>query len=213
MYTKSFSKVLSPPTHKYKKNMLRRRMDEDMSMVIRLIIVCATWASFSFIRYSISTYLTFLYVCACVRMQHPMECGVPRTIQNTIQKRIIGGRIAPFASLPWQAHIRIAEYQCGGVLGKENCHFSFPLHNMFQRIFRFSKLQYRGSLLSQQPIASNRRAWKISSFIWANMIHRIPAKCTNHCRPKNTTFSAKSSIPISDFASLNPIATIWPCFN
>lgn len=26
------------------------------------------------------------------------------------------GRIAPFAALPWQAHIRIAEYQCGGVL-------------------------------------------------------------------------------------------------
>lgn len=45
-----------------------------------------------------------------------MECGVPRTAQNTIQKRIIGGRVAPFAALPWQAHIRIAEYQCGGCL-------------------------------------------------------------------------------------------------
>lgn len=55
-----------------------------------------------------------------------MECGVPRTVQNTIQKRIIGGRVAPFAALPWQAHIRIAEYQCGGVLGR--CHLFKPLN-------------------------------------------------------------------------------------
>lgn len=48
--------------------------------------------------------------------QTQMECGIPRTPQNTIQKRIIGGKIAPFAALPWQVHIRIAEYQCGGVL-------------------------------------------------------------------------------------------------
>lgn len=46
------------------------------------------------------------------------ECGIPRTAQNTIQKRIIGGRLAQFAEYPWQAHIRIAEYQCGGLLGK-----------------------------------------------------------------------------------------------
>jgi hypothetical protein len=39
-------------------------------------------------------------------------------MSNTIQKRIIGGRPALFAEYPWQAHIRIAEYQCGGVLGK-----------------------------------------------------------------------------------------------
>ncbi|XP_055640255.1 serine proteinase stubble [Toxorhynchites rutilus septentrionalis] len=44
------------------------------------------------------------------------ECGIPRTAQNTLQKRIIGGRTANFAEYPWQAHIRIAEYQCGGVL-------------------------------------------------------------------------------------------------
>lgn len=47
-----------------------------------------------------------------------MECGVSKTSENTIQKRIIGGRPAYFAEYPWQAHIRIAEYQCGGVLGK-----------------------------------------------------------------------------------------------
>ncbi|XP_050072357.1 uncharacterized protein LOC126560440 [Anopheles maculipalpis] len=44
------------------------------------------------------------------------ECGIPQTSQNTLQKRIIGGRTANFAEYPWQAHIRIAEYQCGGVL-------------------------------------------------------------------------------------------------
>lgn len=44
------------------------------------------------------------------------ECGIPRTSENTIQKRIIGGRVSQFGEFPWQAHIRIAEYQCGGVL-------------------------------------------------------------------------------------------------
>jgi secreted trypsin-like serine protease len=41
------------------------------------------------------------------------ECGVPRI---TLQKRIIGGNEAYFGEFPWQAHIRIAGYQCGGVL-------------------------------------------------------------------------------------------------
>lgn len=41
-------------------------------------------------------------------------CGIPRTPSNTLQKRIIGGRPAQFAEFPWQSHIRIKEYQCGG---------------------------------------------------------------------------------------------------
>ncbi|KAK9503960.1 hypothetical protein O3M35_010410 [Rhynocoris fuscipes] len=41
-------------------------------------------------------------------------CGVP-AIQG-FQKRIIGGSEAYFGELPWQAHLRIAGYQCGGVL-------------------------------------------------------------------------------------------------
>jgi secreted trypsin-like serine protease len=41
------------------------------------------------------------------------ECGVPRI---ALQKRIIGGNEAHFGEFPWQAHIRIAGYQCGGVL-------------------------------------------------------------------------------------------------
>ncbi len=36
------------------------------------------------------------------------------------QKRIIGGNTAGFGELPWQAHIRIAGYQCGGVLLNHN---------------------------------------------------------------------------------------------
>ena len=42
--------------------------------------------------------------------------------QNSLklQKRIIGGRPANFAEYPWQAHIRIAEFQCGGVLISNN---------------------------------------------------------------------------------------------
>jgi len=38
---------------------------------------------------------------------------VPRI---ALQKRIIGGNEAYFGEFPWQAHIRIAGYQCGGVL-------------------------------------------------------------------------------------------------
>ncbi|GAB0088365.1 uncharacterized protein DMENIID0001_027690 [Sergentomyia squamirostris] len=44
------------------------------------------------------------------------ECGISKSSHNMIQKRIIGGRLAQFAEYPWQAHIRILEYQCGGVL-------------------------------------------------------------------------------------------------
>nr|CAD7434071.1 unnamed protein product [Timema monikensis] len=47
-------------------------------------------------------------------LEHLMsECGVP---QLNFQKRIIGGNEAYFGEFPWQAHIRIAGYQCGGVL-------------------------------------------------------------------------------------------------
>ncbi|KAL4717873.1 hypothetical protein ACJJTC_005718 [Scirpophaga incertulas] len=42
------------------------------------------------------------------------DCGVPST--KILQKRIIGGREARFAEFPWQAHVRISEFQCGGVL-------------------------------------------------------------------------------------------------
>ncbi|XP_014252557.1 trypsin-1-like isoform X2 [Cimex lectularius] len=40
-------------------------------------------------------------------------CGRPAMM---LQKRIIGGSEAYFGELPWQAHLRIAGYQCGGVL-------------------------------------------------------------------------------------------------
>jgi len=42
------------------------------------------------------------------------ECGISRHRQ--FAKRIIGGEKAKFAELPWQVHIRISSYQCGGVL-------------------------------------------------------------------------------------------------
>ncbi|XP_077292462.1 serine protease 33 [Arctopsyche grandis] len=46
------------------------------------------------------------------------DCGVAGggASDNILQKRIIGGRAAQFAEFPWQAHIRIGDYQCGGVL-------------------------------------------------------------------------------------------------
>ncbi|XP_049882740.1 serine protease 27 [Pectinophora gossypiella] len=43
-----------------------------------------------------------------------MDCGLPST--RILQKRIIGGREARVAEFPWQAHVRISEFQCGGVL-------------------------------------------------------------------------------------------------
>lgn len=42
------------------------------------------------------------------------ECGITRHRQ--FAKRIIGGQKSKFAELPWQVHIRISSYQCGGVL-------------------------------------------------------------------------------------------------
>ncbi|XP_071550413.1 serine protease 33 isoform X1 [Panulirus ornatus] len=53
------------------------------------------------------------------RVQRPAlvnepECGIQRISQ--FAKRIIGGNEARFGEFPWQAHIRIAGYQCGGVL-------------------------------------------------------------------------------------------------
>merc|ERR1711983_609548 len=47
-------------------------------------------------------------------LEHEPECGVSRHRQ--FSKRIIGGEKAKFSELPWQAHIRISSYQCGGVL-------------------------------------------------------------------------------------------------
>ena len=42
-------------------------------------------------------------------------CGV-QPLKSKLQKRIIGGGSASFGEFPWQAHIRIAGFQCGGVL-------------------------------------------------------------------------------------------------
>lgn len=47
-------------------------------------------------------------------LHHEPECGISRHRQ--FAKRIIGGEKAKFAELPWQVHIRISSYQCGGVL-------------------------------------------------------------------------------------------------
>lgn len=43
-------------------------------------------------------------------------CGVQPLKSSKLQKRIIGGDQAAFGEFPWQAHIRIAGFQCGGVL-------------------------------------------------------------------------------------------------
>ncbi|XP_066951461.1 trypsin-1 isoform X3 [Macrobrachium rosenbergii] len=52
------------------------------------------------------------------RDRHPVvnnpRCGIQRVSQ--FAKRIIGGNEARFGEFPWQAHIRISGYQCGGVL-------------------------------------------------------------------------------------------------
>ncbi|KAJ8966332.1 hypothetical protein NQ314_003599 [Rhamnusium bicolor] len=42
-------------------------------------------------------------------------CGL--SSGRVFSKRIIGGREAAFGQFPWQAYIKIATYQCGGVLG------------------------------------------------------------------------------------------------
>ncbi|XP_071053511.1 trypsin-7 isoform X1 [Onthophagus taurus] len=42
------------------------------------------------------------------------ECGI--SANRILSKRIIGGKDAYFGQFPWQAHIKISAYQCGGVL-------------------------------------------------------------------------------------------------
>lgn len=50
-------------------------------------------------------------------LRQEAECGIrPSVDNNNFSKRIIGGNRAKFAELPWQVHIRISSYQCGGVL-------------------------------------------------------------------------------------------------
>lgn len=44
------------------------------------------------------------------------ECGL--SADRMLMKRIIGGKEAKFAQFPWQAHLKISAYQCGGVLGE-----------------------------------------------------------------------------------------------
>ncbi|XP_044738932.1 prostasin [Chrysoperla carnea] len=64
------------------------------------------------------------------------ECGISRE-HKFIQKRIIGGQEARFGQFPWQAHIRISAYQCGGVLVSSryvataaHCIIRAPLHDI-----------------------------------------------------------------------------------
>lgn len=45
------------------------------------------------------------------------ECGL--SADRVLTKRIIGGNEAKFGQFPWQAFIKIASYQCGGVLGEK----------------------------------------------------------------------------------------------
>ncbi|KAJ6642862.1 Serine proteinase stubble, partial [Pseudolycoriella hygida] len=89
-----------------------------------------------------------------------VECGIPKTSENTIQKRIIGGRPAFFAEYPWQAHIRIAEYQCGGVLVSRH-HIATAAHCIQQARIR-DIVAYLGELDTQnsgfmlEPLASEK---------------------------------------------------------
>lgn len=50
-----------------------------------------------------------------------LPCGI--SSGRVFSKRIIGGKQANFGEFPWQAHIKIGTFQCGGVLGKRNIHF------------------------------------------------------------------------------------------
>lgn len=67
------------------------------------------------------------------------ECGL--SADRVLLKRIIGGNEAKFGQFPWQAHLKIAAYQCGGVLGK-NCNccvINFHCCGFFGQKFRQRK--------------------------------------------------------------------------
>ncbi|XP_055917829.1 serine proteinase stubble [Eupeodes corollae] len=96
-----------------------------------------------------------------------VECGLPRTFQNTLQKRIIGGRPSRFAEYPWQAHIRIAEFQCGGVLVSTNM-IATAAHCIQQaRLQDISVFlgeldtQNSGTILEPMPVEKHRVIQKI----------------------------------------------------
>lgn len=77
-----------------------------------------------------------------------------------MQKRIIGGRPARFAEYPWQAHIRIAEYQCGGVLVSKNF-IATAAHCIQQArlpdiVIYLGELDTQNSGLIQEPLPSEK---------------------------------------------------------
>ncbi|XP_055380278.1 serine proteinase stubble isoform X2 [Condylostylus longicornis] len=90
------------------------------------------------------------------------ECGIPNTFQNTLQKRIIGGRPARFAEYPWQVHIRISEYQCGGVLVSTRPAFIATAAHCIQQADLDDIVVYLGELDTQnsgfitEPIPSEK---------------------------------------------------------
>ncbi|XP_030763290.1 serine protease 27 isoform X2 [Sitophilus oryzae] len=44
------------------------------------------------------------------------NCGISN--DRIMQKRIVGGKEARFGQFPWQAYIKVSNYQCGGVIAK-----------------------------------------------------------------------------------------------
>lgn len=98
-------------------------------------------------------------------------CGIPRTPSNTLQKRIIGGRPAHFAEFPWQSHIRIKEYQCGG--GNED---SLPCGSDFVTSINFSSgvkkvCRHSGSLCESSKTSWNCdfSRWTWYAKLWFNL--------------------------------------------
>lgn len=98
-----------------------------------------------------------------------MECGVPRTSSNTLQKRIIGGRVAHFAEYPWQAHIRIAEYQCGGLLVSK--HFIVTAAHCIDQARMSDIVVYLGELDTQDSGTINEPIPSEKHYVTRKFIH------------------------------------------
>jgi hypothetical protein len=109
-------------------------------------------------------------------LTQPPNCGIPRSPSSTLQKRIIGGRPAYFAEYPWQAHIRIKEFQCGGALVSR--HFVVTAGHCISRAKLRDIVVYLGELDTQdsglifEPLPAEKHA-VIAKFIHPKFRFRL----------------------------------------
>ncbi|CAG9136935.1 unnamed protein product [Plutella xylostella] len=104
------------------------------------------------------------------------DCGIPSS--RLLQKRIIGGRAARFAEFPWQAHVRISEFQCGGVLVSR--WFVATAAHCVSRARPRDVAVWLGAL---DPAAGERGARRVGFVV--SLVIATAAHCVSRARPRD----------------------------